>query len=105
MKREMFLGLFFSAIAAGGFASEGDGIYTYRVGQFEISMLVEAERDGNASIIPGADAAMLSRYIPAAGFKHSTNMFLIKAPGRVILVDTAFGGAGCRFPVSRLPGS
>jgi len=93
MKRKMIIGLLFGAIAAGGFASETDGIYSFKVGQFEIYMLVESERDGNTGIIPGADAALIRRYIPETGFKQSTNAFLIKAPGQNILVDTAFGGA------------
>jgi len=93
MKGKIFVGLLFGAIAAGGFASESDGIYSFKVGQFEIFMLVESERNGSTSIIPGADAAMIKRYIPEAGFKQSTNAFLIKAPGQNILVDTAFGGA------------
>ena len=91
MKNEMIAGLLFSAIAAGGFASEGDGIFGFNVGQFEVYMLVDAERDGSTSIIPGADEALIKRCIPASGFKHSTNVFLIKAPGRNILVDTGFG--------------
>ena len=81
------------AVAAGGFASETDGIYTYKVGNFEVSMLVETQREGNAGILIGVDAAFLRQYIPESGFMHSTNTFLIKAPGRNILVDTAFGGA------------
>jgi glyoxylase-like metal-dependent hydrolase (beta-lactamase superfamily II) len=92
MKREMIMGLLFSAMAAGGFAAESDGVYACKVGQFEVFMLVESEREGNTSIIPGADAATVSRYIPVTGFKHSTNAFLVKAPGQNILVDTAFGG-------------
>jgi len=94
MKMEILIGLLFCVIAAVGFASESDGIYTYKVGHFEVYMLVEGERDGNAGIIPGADEAMLSRYIPAAGFKHSTNAFLIKTPDRNILVDTGTGANG-----------
>jgi len=93
MGREIFVGLLFGAIAVGGFASEADGIYSFKVGQFEVYMLVESERNGSTSIIPGADAAMIKRYIPETGFKQSTNAFLIKAPGQNILVDTAFGGA------------
>jgi len=54
-------------------------------------MLVDAERDGNLKIMPGADDAIVSRYIPASGFKHSTNFSLIKAPGLNVLVDTGFG--------------
>jgi len=54
-------------------------------------MLVDAERDGNLGIIPGASDAIVKQYIPASGFKHSTNFSLIKAPGQNILVDTGFG--------------
>ena len=96
MKKRIIIGLLFSAMTVGinpvsGFASESDGIFSYRVGEFEVYMLVESESNGNTSIIPGADAATLSRYIPAGGFKHSTNAFLIKAPGRIVLVDAGFG--------------
>lgn len=93
MKREMVLGILFSAIAAGGFAAESDGIFSYRAGQFEIHMLVETERPGNTGVLVGASDALVKRYIPAAGFKSSTNTFLIKAPGRNIVVDTGFGQA------------
>jgi len=92
MKKEFAVCLLLCIITTGIFASESDGIFSYRVGRFEVHLLVDSERDGNAGIIPGADEATLRRYIPASGFKHSTNAVLIKAPGRNILVDTAFGG-------------
>jgi glyoxylase-like metal-dependent hydrolase (beta-lactamase superfamily II) len=91
MKRKVILGLLFGAIAAGGFASETDGIYSFKVGQFEVYTLVESESEGSTRIIPTADAALIKRYIPETGFKSSTNAFLIKAPGHNILVDTGFG--------------
>jgi len=91
MKREVIIGLLFGAIAAGGFASESDGIYSLKVGQFEVYMLVESEGEGSTRIIPSADAALIRRYIPETGFKSSTNVFLIKASGHNILVDTGFG--------------
>ena len=93
MKKVMTFGLLFGVIATGSFASESDGIFTYKVGKFEVSMLVENQREGNAGILVGADQKLLSQYIPASGFMHSTNTFLIKAPGQNILVDTGFGGA------------
>jgi len=91
MKKEVIFGLLFSAIAAGSFASESDGIYSFKVGQFEVYMLVESVSEGSTRIIPTADAALIRRYIPETGFKSSTNAFLIKTPGHNILVDTAFG--------------
>jgi glyoxylase-like metal-dependent hydrolase (beta-lactamase superfamily II) len=103
MKREMIFGLVLSAATVMGCgtggkqvqatfsSSESDGIFHCKVGQFDIFMLVENQREGNAGILVGADEALLQRYIPASGFMHSTNAFLIKTPTQNILVDTAFG--------------
>lgn len=93
MKKGVFLGLLLGMVAIGAFASESDGIYSCRIGQFEIFMMVERENPGNAGILVGADEAFLRRYIPSGGFTHSTNTFLVKAWGKNILVDTGFGGA------------
>jgi glyoxylase-like metal-dependent hydrolase (beta-lactamase superfamily II) len=93
MKRVVFWGLLFGAVA-GGYGSESDGIFSQRVGQFEVFALVEAQRDGNTGILVTEDKALVNRYIPAGGFKHSTNAFLIKAAGQNILVDTGTGAGG-----------
>ncbi|MCL2044502.1 MAG: MBL fold metallo-hydrolase [Treponema sp.] len=71
--------------------SESDGIFAHRVGQFEVFMLVEAQREGNTGIIPGASDEILERYIPADGFNHSTNVFVVKTSDQIIVVDTGFG--------------
>lgn len=93
MQKAFFWGLLFLIISMGGFAVENNGIFTVRVGQFEVNMLVEVEREGNASIIPGAPPEVLNRYIPEGSFSMSTNIFLVRTPTQNILVDTAFGGA------------
>jgi len=89
--KKMALGLLISAAAAGGFAAETDGIYTCKVGKFEVSMLVETQREGNAGILIDVDDALVRQYIPEGGFMHSTNVFLIKTGKQNILVDTGFG--------------
>ncbi|MDR0502696.1 MAG: MBL fold metallo-hydrolase [Treponema sp.] len=91
MKKVMFMGLILGAITAAGYADPQDGIYSFKTGQFDIFMLVESERDGNAGILVGADEALLKRLIPASGFKHTANAFLIRAGGRNILVDSGTG--------------
>jgi glyoxylase-like metal-dependent hydrolase (beta-lactamase superfamily II) len=73
---------------------EHSGIFTRKVGRYEVYTLVESEREGNTGIIPGASEAVLKRYIPEDGFKQSTNAFLIKDSGRNILVDTGTGADG-----------
>ena len=92
MQGRITLGLILAMSAGTVFALENDGVFTHKVGSFEVSILVETERAGDVSIIPGASQDVLNRYIPADGFIMSTNIFLIKTPERTILVDTAFGG-------------
>jgi glyoxylase-like metal-dependent hydrolase (beta-lactamase superfamily II) len=94
MKRMMVFSLLFGTMAAVGYGSESDGVYSFRVGQFEVFMLVESQREGNAGILVGADNAVLGRYIPAQGFQHSANAFLIKASGQNILIDSGTGTGG-----------
>jgi len=91
MKKVMIMGMLFGAMAVTGFGNENDGIFAFRIGQFEVFMLVESERAGNAGILVGADSAVLNRYIPAEGFRHSANAFLVKAGGQNILIDTGTG--------------
>ena len=104
MKKIVFWGLVLGAVAVMGCGtskqqvqesafSESDGIFSFKVGKFEVFMLVESQREGNAGILVGADEAILGRYIPETGFMHSTNVFLIKTPEQIVLVDTAFGGS------------
>ena len=93
MKNLTVIGLFLGVLAVTG-ANEDTGIFSFKVGQFEVFMIVEAERDGNTGILVGADEAVLSRYIPAAGFRHTANAFLIKTPTQNILIDTGTGTGG-----------
>ena len=99
------MSVLFSAIAAGGCTSTGDkaidpprealfreegAVYSVRLGQFEIYLLVDSARGGNAGILINAEDAV-SKYIPQSGFNHSTNAVLLKTPEGNILIDTAFG--------------
>ena len=91
MKNNFLISLLLSSIAASGFASEADGIFSYRIGQIEVYMLVERSGPGNTGILVGVDQAMLNQYIPQDGFSSSTNVFLVKTGAQNILIDTGFG--------------
>jgi glyoxylase-like metal-dependent hydrolase (beta-lactamase superfamily II) len=94
MRKIFIVGLIMSVITAGVYGNE-NGIFSFKVGQLEVFMLVESERDGNTAILPGVDEAVLNQYIPAQGFKHSANAFLIKAPRQqYILIDSGTGAGG-----------
>jgi len=90
MKKMVIMGLILSAVTAGAYGND-DGISSFKIGQFEIFALVESERDGNAGILVGADEAILQRYIPEQGFRHTANAFLVKTPRMNILIDTGTG--------------
>jgi len=99
MNKMIIAGLVFGVVtgANNGWASESDGIFSWKLGQFEVYMLVESERTGSADILVGADKALLDRYIPKSGFKHTANAFLVKAPGKNYLFDTGTGAGGVIF--------
>jgi len=100
MKKFFIAGLVLGAVTANGNGitySQSDGIFFYKLGQFEVYMLVEGERNGNADILADADKALLDRYIPKSGFKHTANAFLVKASGKNYLFDTGTGAGGVIF--------
>ena len=98
------IGLLLGALAIMGCTTGGparfdfyppiDGVYFFTVGEFRVSMLVEAEREGNTGILIDADEELLARYIPETGFRHTANAFLISTPERNILVDAGTGVDG-----------
>jgi len=93
MIKIMAMGLILGIITTGVYGNE-NGIFSFKAGQFDVYMLVESERDGNTGILVGTDEAILRRYIPVQGFKHTANAFLVKAPGQNILIDTGTGAGG-----------
>jgi len=94
MNKAVLIGILFGIVAPAVKSDENDGIFLHKIGQFEVYILIESERDGNTDILVGADKNILDRYIPAGGFKHSANAVLVKAPGRNILIDTGTGAGG-----------
>ncbi|GHU24817.1 hypothetical protein FACS1894172_08730 [Spirochaetia bacterium] len=68
-------------------------IFPYRVGDFEVFMLVESTGTSRPGILIGADDAQLQRYLPAGTYQSETNTFVIRTPDRILVIDTGFGGA------------
>jgi len=99
MNKLIIIGLIAGVIAITACATtasytKDDGIFMQKVGKFEVYMLVEAERDGSAAILVGASDEVLSRHIPAEGFRHTANAFLVKANGMNVLIDAGTGANG-----------
>ena len=68
-----------------------NGIFSCKTGDFEVFMLVEAEREGSTNILPSVTEEILKKYIPPQGFMHGCNAFLVKSQGSNILIDCGTG--------------
>jgi glyoxylase-like metal-dependent hydrolase (beta-lactamase superfamily II) len=84
------LALILMAAAVEGFGMET--VFPYKVGNFEVYMLVENRGPGRDQVLIGAGDDLKRRYL-ARDFQSEVNTFLIKGGGRIVLVDTGFGGA------------
>ena len=92
MKTRILGGIMLGAMTAGGVAAE-EGIFRYRMGGFEVYMLMETQGPGNLSILLNPDRAALDAYIPGGTFTSAVNTFLVKTADQIVVVDTGFGGA------------
>jgi glyoxylase-like metal-dependent hydrolase (beta-lactamase superfamily II) len=88
MKKLMLILTGLAAVHALG----AEDIFSYRVGEYEVFTLVETSGPGRPEVLIGADDALKRRYLPP-DFKSGVNTFLIRGGGRIVLVDTGFGGA------------
>lgn len=92
MKHGILCGLLLGAAIVP--AITADTIFSYKVGDFEVFTLVETRRQGSSpSVLIGADKTLLDRYMPEGSYESEVNTFLVKGGGRIVLVDTGFGGA------------
>ncbi|MDR1905221.1 MAG: MBL fold metallo-hydrolase [Treponema sp.] len=90
MKFNLMWSILMTTTVIGGIAGE-EMIFSYKVGQFDVYMLVENRGQGNRSILVGADEASINRYVPGGTYQSETNTFLIRGGGKSIIVDTGFG--------------
>ena len=72
-------------------AQETPDVFTYKVGSIGVSLLSEGQATGNSSIFLGATPEMIQECLPDGGYPRSCNAFLVRLPGKNILVDTGFG--------------
>lgn len=78
--------------AAAGISAE-EGIFSYRAGRFEVFLLVENRGSGGTGLLIGANPGDIERFMPGGTYPSGVNTFLIRGGGRIVLVDTGFGGA------------
>lgn len=72
-------------------AADSDQMYTYKVGEYELTLLSEGDSNGQAALLLGATPDQLRKYAPDGTFPMAANAFLLRTPERIILVDSAYG--------------
>jgi len=63
----------------------------YRAGAYEIIMLNDAEGEGSPSLLIGADASLVKKYLPGGSYPMYVQYFLLRISGKTALVDTGYG--------------
>ena len=94
MKDGLFLWsalVFLFCAGAQAVAAELPHIYSYKVGDFEASLLSEGQSEGGGSNLIGADEAAMKKYAPGGTYPTAVNAFLVRTPDCLILVDAGFG--------------
>jgi glyoxylase-like metal-dependent hydrolase (beta-lactamase superfamily II) len=72
-------------------AQEDLSVFSHKVGSFELILLAESQGQGNKGILIGATPEMLQEYAPDGTFPNAMNAFLVKTPGKNILIDAGLG--------------
>lgn len=73
------------------FAQEMNDRFTYKIGEFEVSLLSEVQQKGATKILLGATPEMLQQCVPDGTFPNAVNAYLLRISGKNILVDTGYG--------------
>ncbi|MDR2498259.1 MAG: MBL fold metallo-hydrolase [Tannerellaceae bacterium] len=90
MKKMIFLCLT-SLLLLSGKAQEAGMAITYPAGEFFVSILSEGGRTANAGLLKNASAEQLAEYLPDGTFELEAQVFLVRAKGKNILIDTGYG--------------
>ena len=72
-------------------AQEIPNVFTYKLGSVEVILLSEGQASGNSSIFVGASPEMIQKSLPDGSYQRSCNAFLVRFPGKNVLVDTGTG--------------
>ena len=84
--------LLFTAMAMSCTKAQNTGnTFPVTVGDYTVDLLSEGQREGNTGILIGATPEMIAKAIPDKTYPSATNVFLVRMPGKNILIDTGFG--------------
>jgi glyoxylase-like metal-dependent hydrolase (beta-lactamase superfamily II) len=93
MKNMLICGMIAGMTAGQALSAEGaPEVFAWKVGRMEVFMLVENRGVGRPSVLINGEGAV-KRRLPGGAYQSETNTFLVKSGGKLLVIDTGFGGA------------
>jgi glyoxylase-like metal-dependent hydrolase (beta-lactamase superfamily II) len=93
--QKLFLSLVFTAVLLGsGAAAQNNNetlAMTFEIGDSQVSVLSEEQRNGRVDALAGVTPEMIRTYLPDSVYPSAVNAFLIRTPDKNILVDAGYG--------------
>ncbi|MCC8088418.1 MAG: MBL fold metallo-hydrolase [Rikenellaceae bacterium] len=90
MKKSNIL-LTLSAVLSFTAAAQTADTFSYKVGDYTVTLLSEGQSEGNKSILIDPSEEILNETIPDGTFPNAVNAFLIETGCLTILADTGYG--------------
>ena len=72
-------------------AQESENIFTFKVGDIELTTLSEGQQKNGSSILIDATPEIINKYAPDGTYPAACNAFLVKYANKNILIDAGFG--------------
>jgi glyoxylase-like metal-dependent hydrolase (beta-lactamase superfamily II) len=87
----VFLALLFAMGSSGVLYAATGEVFSAKIGEFEVVMLSEAQRESGLDILIGASKDDIAKFIPTGKYPSAVAAYLIKSPEGAVMVDTGFG--------------
>jgi glyoxylase-like metal-dependent hydrolase (beta-lactamase superfamily II) len=92
MKKYLSLSLVSFLLSVPGHKAEAqETVLTYRIGDVQVSILSEGERQGDRALLVNITPGIVEKLLPKGVFPLQTQAFLVRTPDKNILIDAGFG--------------
>jgi glyoxylase-like metal-dependent hydrolase (beta-lactamase superfamily II) len=80
-----------AAAEAAAQEQSANDVITFEVGELLVSVLSEGQQSGRSDVLIGTTPELLKKYLPEGTYPNATNAFLVRTPGKTVLIDAGFG--------------
>lgn len=93
MKKRHFIFSVFLTFSFTLVMAQVQGLFTCKVGDYEVILLSDGAGQGNAALLIGATPEKIQQTMPDSTYSTAINYFLVKADGKNYLIDTGLGNS------------